>query len=136
MDPLQGLRAKIPDFPGYGDELARRHSDELVRSYMGEALVELSTRLAPLESDRRQEIDALLLRVGFADQQAFARHGCGPDEEERGSECDAVLADDVETIELADRAPAIDASALRAYLVAVEKVLERRDATLRAAAAS
>jgi hypothetical protein len=135
MDPLQGLRAKIPDFPGYGDELARRHSDELVRSYMGEALVELSTRLAPLESDRRQEIDALLLRVGFADQQAFARHGCGP-EEERGSECDAVLADDVETIELADRAPAIDASALRAYLVAVEKVLERRDATLRAAAAS
>jgi hypothetical protein len=136
MDPLQGLRAKIPDFPGYGDELARRHSDELVRSYLGEALVELSTRLAPLESDRRTQIDALLLRVGFADQQAFARHGCGPDEGGRGPECDAVLADDVETVELADRAAAIDPPALPAYLSAVERVLERRDATLRAAAAS
>jgi hypothetical protein len=136
MDPLQGLRAKIPDFPGYGDELARRHSDELVRSYVGEALVDLSTRLAPLESTSQEQIDALLLRVGFADQQAFARHGCGPDEGNRGSECDAVLADDVETIELADRAATIDAAALPAYLNAVERLLERRDATLRAAAAS
>jgi hypothetical protein len=136
MDPLQGLRAKIPDFPGYGDELARRHSDELVRSYVGEALVDLSTRLTPLESACQEQVDALLLRVGFADQQAFARHGCGPDEGDRGSECDAVLADDVETIELADRAAAIDAAALPAYLSAVERVLERRDATLRAAAAS
>jgi hypothetical protein len=136
MDPLKGLRAKIPDFPGYGDELARRHSDELVRSYLGEALDQLSTRLAPLESECREQIDALLLRVGFADQQAFSRHGCGPDEGDRGSECDAVLADDVETIELADCAAAIDAAALPGYLAAVEKLLERRDATLRAAAAS
>jgi hypothetical protein len=136
MDPLQGLRAKIPDFPGYGDELARRHADELVRSYLGEALDQLSTRLAPLESECREQIDALLLRVGFADQRAFSRHGCGPDEGDHGSECDAVLADDTETIELADRAAAIDAPALSAYLAAVEKLLERRDATLRAAAAS
>lgn len=136
MDPLQGLRAKIPNFPGYGDELARRHSDELVRSYLGEALVELAGRLAPLEADPGQRVDALLLRVGFADQQAFARHGCGPSLGERCSQCDAVLADDVETIDLADRAPAIDASALPAYLAAAEQLLERRDATLRAAAAS
>jgi hypothetical protein len=136
MDPLEGLRAKIPDFPGYGDELARRHADELVRSYLGEALVELSTRLEPLESTSRERIDALLLRVGFADQQAFSRHGCGPEEGDRACECDAVLADDVETIELADRAAAIDAPALPAYLAAAEGLLERRDATMRAAAAS
>lgn len=136
MDLLQGLRDKIPNFPGYGDELARRHSDELVRSYLGEALDDLSGRLAPLESDCRQRIDDLLLRVGFADQQAFARHGCGPDTGERCAECDAVLSDDVETVALADRAVAIDAPALPAYLDTVEQMLKRRDATLRAAAAS
>lgn len=136
MDPLQGVRDKIPNFPGYGDELARRHSDELVRSYLGEALVDLSARLAPMESDGGERIDALLLRVGFADQQAFARHGCGPEDRELCSECDAVLSDDLETIQLADRAVAIEASALPAYLDAVEGLLERRDATLRAASAS
>lgn len=136
MDPLQGLRDKIPNFPGYGDELARRHSDALVRSYLGEALDDLSGRLSPLESDCRRRVDELLLRVGFADQQAFARHGCGPDTGERCSQCDAVLSDDVATIGLADRAGAIDAQALPAYLDTVERMLERRDATLRAAAAS
>jgi hypothetical protein len=136
MDPLQLLRAKISNFPGYSEELDRRHSDQLVRSYLGEALAELAARLAPLNADREAQIEALLLRIGFADQQAFGTHNCAAtDGGPSCGESDDVVADDAEMIELADRGASIDASTLAAYLDAVDVLLERRDAAMRAAAA-
>ncbi|MGA7095182.1 MAG: hypothetical protein WBX23_14260, partial [Candidatus Cybelea sp.] len=71
MEPLEQLRAKISDFPGYDGELQRRLSDEYVRSYLGEALADLAAR-GVLPPELRERADDLILRVGFADQHAFA----------------------------------------------------------------
>jgi hypothetical protein len=135
MDPLQKLRAKISDFPGYSDELDRRRSDELVRSYMGEALAELAARLSPLAPACGQQIEALLLRVGFADPHSFAAHnGIARDAGPPSSAIENVAADDMATIDLADRAASIDALSLPAYLDEIGAVLDRRDAAMRATA--
>ncbi len=135
MEPLQQLQAKISGFPGYGDDLDRRHSDVLVRAYLGERLAELAARLAPVSPDLQQRIDALLLRLGFADPKAFAaRNGLAADGSTKASAIDGIAADDLETIEIADRAGSIDASTLHAYLDDVTAAVDRRDAAMRAAA--
>ncbi|MGC1380251.1 MAG: hypothetical protein WA814_04425 [Candidatus Baltobacteraceae bacterium] len=125
MDPLQRIQAKIADFPGYSNDLDRRRSDEFVRSYLGEALAELEPRLGTLAPAVQQQIDALLLRVGFADQRAFSAHGDGAD----------VSDEDDGIVGLADRARSLDAGSLPSYLDEVSAALDRRDAVLRAAVA-
>lgn len=139
MEPLELLREKIPGFPGYDGELELRHSDEYVRSYLGEALAEFAQRCA-LPADLQQCVDDLILRVGFADPRDFATHHvvAGPN----GSEADAALAEadaalaeaDAATVELADRAGSIDAATAARFLDDVTPVLDRRQAAIRAAA--
>jgi hypothetical protein len=135
MDSLDRLRAKISGFPGYAEDLDRRRSDQLVRSYLGEALSELAARLEPLAPAAQAQIDALLWRTEFADLKAFKMH----DNFERDGVPDGaanadIAADDLQTVELADRAPSVDVSTLTAYLNDVGAALERRDAAMRAAA--
>ncbi len=79
MELLEQLRAKISGFPGYDGELERRLSDEYVRSYLGEALADLAAREL-LPPELRERVDEAILRVGFADQHAFAHtRGKTPD---------------------------------------------------------
>jgi len=132
MEPLELLREKIPDFPGYDNEVARRRSDEYVRSYLGEALANLAASQT-LSPELAQRVDALVLRVGFADQQAFSRHiGIGPS---GASKEDDVVAADAATIELADRAALLEPAATNRYFDEVAAALDGREAALRAAAA-
>ncbi len=72
MDDLQYLRSVIPNFAGYEDETTRRLSDEQVRAVAGRALALLGSMHADLLNGGLQaEYEGLLLRCGFANQEAF-----------------------------------------------------------------
>jgi hypothetical protein len=131
MEPLEQLRERISGFPGYDNHLDRRRSDEYVRSYLGEALAEMGVRCA-LSPDVQARLDALLLRVGFADPRAFSNHD-GTAESNDGGE---VAVEDAATLGVANRAPDVDCASAAAYFDEVSALLDRRDAALRAAAAA
>jgi hypothetical protein len=134
MDPLDELREKIPGFPGYGGDLERRRSDELVRSYLGEALADLTLRCGPLSTELTQRVDALLLRVGFADPKAFAVHNVFARAQPAAGDDGALAMLDVAVVAAADQASSIAPDAVAQYLDDVTATLDRRDATMRAAA--
>lgn len=134
MDPLESLRERIPEFPGYGDDLSRRRSDSYVRSYLGEAIASLDARLGDLEPALQQRVDDVLLRVGFADSKSFATHNGLAERTESESDPGKVLAvEDAATLDLADRTKAVDAATLASYLDDVRTLLDRREAAMRAA---
>jgi len=134
MEPLQQLRAKIAEFPGYDGDLERRRSDEYVRSYLGEALAALVAR-SQLAPDVREKIDDLILRVGFADPRSFAMHQFIATKPQAGEQ-DAVADFDAATVTLADRAASVDAASAAQYVDDVTAALDRRDAAMRAASST
>lgn len=135
MDPLEQLHARIAGFPGYDGDLERRRSDEYVRSYLGEALADLEVRCGSISPELKQRIDALLLRVGFADQKLFATHHIAG-ESRAGNADGSVAAVDAATVDVADRARSIEPDSLAGYLDDVSATLDRRDAAMRAAPTS
>jgi hypothetical protein len=133
MEPLEILRAKIAEFPGYDDDIERRRSDEYVRSYLGEALSEFGARCT-LSADLRARLDEFVLRVGFADPHDFVNHHivAATGAADGGG---AVAAADAQVVELADRAASLDCAAASAYFDEVEALLARRETAIRAQAA-
>jgi len=131
MEPLELLRAKIAGFPGYDGEHERRLSDEYVRAYLGEALADLEARHV-LPDDLQQRLDDLLLRIEFADSGAFAGHHIEASND-GASDGGAVAAADAATVELADRAAAVDSQSAPRYFDDVTAILNQRDAAIRAA---
>jgi hypothetical protein len=134
MEPLDWLREKISGFPGYDTHLARRHSDEYVRSYLGEALTGMAVR-CPLSPEVQSRLDALVLRVAFADPKAFGLHDGAGVENPPHDDGGAVAVADAATVESADRAATIDCAAAAGYLDGVTALLDQRNAALRAAVA-
>lgn len=134
MEPLDWLREKISEFPGYDTHIARRHSDEYVRSYLGEALTDVSARCG-LPPDVQSRLDALVLRVAFADPKAFSIHDGAAAADGSHDDGGAVAAADMATVEAADLAATLDCSAAAGYLDSVIALLDERNAALRAAAA-
>jgi hypothetical protein len=133
MEPLAQLREKIANFPGYDGDLQRRLSDEYVRSYLGEALAELTARCT-LPADLQQRADDLMLRVGFADPRDFAGHEIAS-ERSFSNDGGAVSVADVAIVDLADQASSLDVAALPSYFDEVTAALDLREAALRASAA-
>ena len=124
--PLELVKSKIADFPGYSDDVSRWRSDELVRSYLGEAIADLQQRLEPLDASLDSRAGDLLFRLGFANQAAYKNH----EGAHATFDLDAVLAADADAIERAGRAPAIDAQQLPAYFDEISAMLDRRDALM------
>jgi hypothetical protein len=133
MDPLELLRAKIVGFPGYDGDLDRRRSDEFVRAYLGEALTELAARCGELPPEVQQRVDALLLRMEFADSKSFAMHRLASNVP-ASSAGGKVAEEDVAAVELADRASATDCGSVADYLDDVTATLDSREAAMRATA--
>jgi hypothetical protein len=133
MEPLEQLRAKIANFPGYDGDMALRRSDEYVRAYLGEALSELAARhIMPPEFVQR--LDDLVLRLEFADPRLFgSRHDVVATKSSDGG---AVAAADVATLALADRAASLEAASAGSYLDEITTILDERDAAIRAAASA
>lgn len=121
------LGSKIAGFPGYADEDARRRSDELIRSYLGEALAALQARLHPVDGATGERLGDLILRSAFTNQEAFESY------EERAREhpgFDPISAADAASVEAADAADGVEAAGLAAYLDRVAQVLDSRDAVM------
>lgn len=121
------LQRAIPEFPGYGDDLARQKADEYVRSYAGERIADLQQRLQPLDAATSERIEALLLRCAFVNQAAYKLY---EGNDRSAIDVDAVVAADAAAVEVADRAPSIDAAQLAAYLDDVTRALDARDAAM------
>lgn len=134
MDPLEQLRAKIAGFPGYDGDLDRRRSDEFVRAYLGEALTELAARCGELTPELQQRVDALLLRMEFSDPKSFAMHRLVANMPAISSDGGEVAEEDVAAVELADRAPEVDAGSVARYLDDITATLDSRQTAMRAAA--
>jgi hypothetical protein len=134
MDPLELLREKIVGFPGYDGDLDRRRSDEFVRAYLGEALTELAARCGELPPELQQRVDALKLRMEFADPKSFAMHRLVSNIPASSGDGGEVAGEDVAAVELADRAPAIDSGSVARYLDDVTAALDSREAAMRSAA--
>jgi hypothetical protein len=125
--PLEFLKGKITDFPGYSDDISRWRSDELVRSYLGEAVADLQQRLQPLDAALDERVGDLLIRVGFANPSAYKNFEDGV---RAKIDADALAIADTHAVEIADRAPSIDAAQLPAYLDDIIESLDQRDAAM------
>src|SRR5580700_2676355 len=123
--PLEFLKSKIADFPGYSDDVSRWRSDELVRSYIGEAVADLQQRLEPLDVALDGRVGDLLIRLGFANQAAYKNYEDGA---HSTFNPDAMLAADAAAVELGDGASSIDVQQLPAYLDEISASLDQRDA--------
>jgi hypothetical protein len=132
MDPLDVLRAHIAAFPGYDGVNSQRLADEFVRSYLGEALANIGGGSVELPADVQSRIDALLLRVGFADPKSFAAHGVLT--AARSADGGEVAIQDAATVEIADRVRSVAPASLNGLLDEVTQTLDHREAAMRAAA--
>src|SRR5215469_10285963 len=122
MDALTKIRAKINDFPGYGDEDNIARSDEETRAYVGERLAELQERLG---EEPAQSLEPIIQRSAFANQQILApleRPDIHPLAES------AVVEADLTLLELADTAASVDLSQLGDYEAKVIAAFDARDA--------
>lgn len=127
MDDADAVRAQIPTFPGYATLADRRLADELVRSYLGEALSELADRHPDFFADAHDGYQRLLMRAGFANQLAFHAFEYADGDATRQA---AVAAGDVALIAVADRAATVGASGIPGYLDDVTAAFDRRDAAM------
>ena len=128
MESLEFLKSKIADFPGYAGDDARRNTDEMVRSYLGEVVAGLEKRL-DVSDDAAvgRRAGDVLIRVAFANQIAYKAY---EDAARANPDFDAVAAADARTVEVADRAGSIDAAGFSAYLDEAVAALDNRDAAM------
>ncbi len=127
MDAIESITARIPQFRGYDDLEARRDDDELVRSYLGEALATLNANHPDFFVERSDAYENLIFRAGFMNQAAFRAFEYAKLDR---SHLDTIAANDCAMLDLADRAPAIAAGQLAGYLDDLTAAFDRRDAAM------
>jgi hypothetical protein len=118
----------VPDYAGHVDAVARRRSDQQVRAWVGELLVDLQDRL-PLDGVR-ERVDALLMRCEFADQ-----HVIRAVEDDRFREADfatAVEDYDRKLVAAAEGCRTVTAAGLNALIDAIEQAFNARAAGIEA----
>jgi hypothetical protein len=126
MDAIEELTQRIPAFPAYADEDTRRLSDEYVRSYLGERLADLQTRLEP-PGDAGEQLEALILRCEFTNQRAINAFEAAQVD---GPYASMVAAADACVVQVADQAATVDGASLAAYMAEVQKALDARDSAM------
>jgi hypothetical protein len=118
----------VPDYAGHGDTVARRRSDQQVRAWVGELLVDLQDRL-PLDGVRAR-VEALLMRCEFADQ-----HVVRAIEDNRfGADDFAVAIEDYDRklVTVAGACPTVTAAELGGLIDAIERAFAERAAGIEA----
>ena len=132
MDAIDQLRVDIPQFPGYADEGARRLCDELIRSFVGEALARMEARLGVTDPRLCERFGALLLRAGFTNQSAFR----GYEYVELSSlQVDQIAQADLALVILAQAADGTSAADASAYLDRIVAAFDARDSAMQQIAA-
>jgi len=124
VDDFDFLKAGVPEFAGYRDEIARHATDRRVRAVLGSALAEMQERLgAGFPQALVPDLEAALLRCEFPDQTFVTRL----DEVQAGDALQQRLAAlDRRLVELAHRARDVDAAGLSALLHDVADAFDRR----------
>jgi hypothetical protein len=124
MDGLVFLKERIPAYADYGDEDARHLVDKQVRAYVGEALSMIRERLAAdLAETVSEQLEKTLLMCEFSNQQLI--HVL--DHAHLSTiEIEELHEVDHELIQTADRADAIEAHKLDAYLSDLVSLFARR----------
>ncbi len=126
--PLDAIKARIPEFAGYGDEVARRLADEQVRALVGEALALLNERHADYFSpEALASYDALIRRCEFVNQTVFRFIEYATLSDDRRVELARV---DEALVEKAAGAQEVTAENLLSYLRALEAAFDRRDGAI------
>lgn len=123
MTDLEALRARVPGYADYANDLARHEVDKQIRAYLGEALAGARDRLSPKESllDR---LDGLILRCEFSDQRVIRAADHARFDQ---ALVDRVHALDREIVECADRLRALAAvDQLSAELDTAARCLDER----------
>lgn len=124
MDAIESIKARIPQFAGYEELEARRDDDELIRSYLGEALSTLNANHPDFFADRSEAYENLIIRAGFMNQAAFRAFEYAQLD---AAHLDAVARNDRAMLDLADRAPAVAAGDVATYLDELTAAFDRRD---------
>jgi hypothetical protein len=123
-DETPASSAVVPGYAGHGDTLARRLSDQQVRAWTGELLVDLQDRL-PVDAVRAR-LDALLLRCEFGDQHLIRAI---EDNRYAGDGfASALEAADRTLVETANQARTVNADGLPAFIAALERAFDERAA--------
>jgi len=129
--PLDAIRARIPEFAGYSDEVARRLADEQIRGLVGEALALLNERHAEyFAGEVATSYDALIRRCEFVNQTIFRfiEYAALSDEDK------VVLARvDMALVDKAGQAEAVTAETLADYLRDLDAAFDHRDGAITAA---
>jgi hypothetical protein len=124
MDDIEFLKAHIPGFEGYAEGLARHHSDQRVRAWVGSELADVQIRLdGALGPDAASALESAILRSQFPDQTFTTRLDVADvtaEEEQRLAAVDRRL------VELADRAKTAAAADLPAILRDVDAAFDLR----------
>jgi hypothetical protein len=123
---IGALRALIPTYAGHESAQARRLTDQQVRAFTGEALVDLQDRLS-LDAVR-DRFDALLMRCEFGDQHVIKAL-----EDDHFAEGPAAAANedvDVKLVEIAARLKSVDAGGLADLFGDLERAFDERAATV------
>jgi hypothetical protein len=121
---VSALRELIPDYAGHADAPARRLSDQQVRAWAGESLVDVQERLG-LGADSGR-FEKLLLRCEFGDYYVIkaledARFGA----EDTSA---AVERYDRNVVAAAAEAKTLTAAGLDAFVAGLERALDERAA--------
>jgi hypothetical protein len=120
------LRELIPTYAGHADSLARRLSDQQVRAWAGEALVDVRDRLDLGASEDR--FDALLMRCEFGDQHVIkaleADHFAQP------GAAETVEQHDGEVVAIAQIAKTLTPDGIDAFLGELERAFDERAAAI------
>lgn len=127
-DDVGALRAVLPAYAGHDGAQARRLSDQQVRAFTGELLVDLQDRVSL--DGLHDRFDALLMRCEFGDQHVIraledGRFG-GPDATAAIEACDRTL------IEAAVVSRSVDAGGLERFIGDLERAFDDRATTVAA----
>lgn len=121
-DDVSALRAVLPAYAGHAAAADRRLSDQQVRAFTGELLVDLEDRVAL--DGVRDRFDALLMRCEFGDQHVIKAL-----EDERFGEpavAAAIEAHDRTLVEAAVAGRTVTADGLDGFVGTLERAFDDR----------
>lgn len=123
-DDVSAMRDLIPAYAGHADTIARRLSDQQVRAWTGEALVDLQDRL-PL-GGLQDRFDKLLFHCEFGDQHVIR----AVEHDYFGEPAAAATVEkhDAELIAAAARSKTVAADGLEGLIGDLERAFEDRAA--------
>jgi hypothetical protein len=127
-EDMTSQASPVPGYAGHSDAAARRRSDQQVRAWVGELLVDLQDRLSL--DGVRERVDALLTRCEFADQHVV--HAIEDDRFGRDEFAAAIEGYDRKLVAAAGACATVTAEELTGLVETLERAFAERSAGIEA----